>query len=289
MARADKLSMTAPSPTDRPTPYAGLNVVLDELVSSVQGTMGDTFIGAYLQGSFAVGDFDEHSDVDFIVVLRDELTDTQVARLQAVHGRIHDLEWEWAEHLEGSYFRADVLRHYDQRTRPLWYLNHGSRSLVRSDHCNTAVVRWVVREHGIALAGPPPAALVDPIPADVLRQEIRATIRDWGREILDHPQQFNNRFYQGYIVLNYARMLHDLIVARPSSKRTGAEWAKVTLDSAWSGLIDRAWDGRPNPAVAVREPANPADFERTLEFVRVVIGESERYGRDLGSMPNRDR
>ena len=259
------------------TPYPELNAVLEELVTSVQATLSDAFVGACLQGSFAVGDFDPHSDVDFIITVRDELCDDQVTALQAVHRRIYQLDSEWAQHLEGSYFPAAVLRDPHQRGTRLWYLNHGSQSLVRSDHCNTLVVRWVVRERGIVLAGPSPATLVDPFHADALRREIAGTIRDWGREILDEPERYRNRFYQGFIVLNYCRMLHDLIEGRPGSKRAGAEWAKRTLDPGWSALIDRAWNGRPNPAVSVREPADAADFESTLTFVRFIVQESERY------------
>ena len=43
-------------------------------------------MGAYLQGSFAVGDFDSDSDIDFIVVTADDLTPTDVAALTAIHG-----------------------------------------------------------------------------------------------------------------------------------------------------------------------------------------------------------
>ena len=258
-----------------PTPYPELNDVLRELVTSIEHTLGRTFVGAYLQGSFAVGDFDENSDVDFIIATQAELSDAQVAALQVIHGRVYDLDSEWAKHLEGSYFPLDVLRQADQRGTPLWYLDHGSRSLVRSDHCNTLVVRQVVREMGVTLAGPSPAPLVDPIPVDVLRREIRATMRDWGRDVLARPEPYANRFYQGYLVLNYARMLHDLVVGRPGSKRAGAEWAKETFGAEWADLIDRAWRCRPNPAVSVREPADAADFERTLAFVRLVIAETE--------------
>jgi len=262
---------------DHWTPYAELNSVLEELVASVRGALGDLFVGAYLQGSFAVGDFDPHSDVDFIIAIRDELPDEHVAGLQAVHARVYGLDSEWARHLEGSYFPAEILRDYHQRGTPLWYLDHGSQSLVRSDHCNTLLVRSVVRERGIVLAGPNPITLVDPVPVDALRQEIRATMRNWGQEILDQPNRYRNRFYQGFIVLSYCRMLHDLVEGHPGSKRAGATWAKATVDPVWSPLIDRAWDGRPNPAVSVREAADPVDFERTLEFVRLIIRESERY------------
>jgi predicted nucleotidyltransferase len=55
------------------TPYRELNTVLRELVESVQHVLNESFIAAALQGSFAVGDFDVHSDVDFIVVIENEL------------------------------------------------------------------------------------------------------------------------------------------------------------------------------------------------------------------------
>ena len=51
-------------PTD-PTPFSDLNAVLRELVTSAQAALGENFLAAYLQGSFAVGDFDADSDVDF--------------------------------------------------------------------------------------------------------------------------------------------------------------------------------------------------------------------------------
>ena len=259
-----------------PTLYPDLNVVLHELVRSQQEVLGSSFIGVYLQGSFAVGDFDEHSDVDFVVAVEDEPNAAQVEALQVMHGCIFDLECEWARHLEGSYFPKQILRDCGRRGEQLWYLDNGSRALVRSDHCNTAVVRWTVREHGVCLAGPAPAPLIDPIPVELLRQEILGVITDWGQKILTEPESFHNRFYQGFIVLSYCRMLHDLRAGSIGSKRTGAEWAKVTLDPSWAGLIDRAWLTRPNPAVSVRQPPDPDDFARTLDFVRYVTAEAER-------------
>ncbi|MDQ6871421.1 MAG: DUF4111 domain-containing protein [Gemmatimonadota bacterium] len=259
------------------TQYPELNSVLEDLVTRVQGALAEAFVGAYLQGSFAVGDFDRHSDVDFIVAVRDELSDDQVAALQEVHKRVYSLGSEWAHHLEGSYFPVATLRDYHQRGKPVWYLDHGSQSLVRSDHCNTLVVRSVLRAHPLVVAGPSPETLVDAVPVDALRREIGNTIRDWGRQILDHPEHYRNRFYQGFIVLSYCRMLHDLVDGYPGSKQTGAAWARANLDPTWSGLIDRAWGGRPNPAVAVREPADAMDFESTLQFVKAIIRESERY------------
>jgi hypothetical protein len=258
-----------------PTPYPDLNAVLQELVEEQRAVLGSAFVAACLQGSFAAGDFDRHSDVDWIAVVEGELAGVQVDALQEMHERIYGLECAWAQHLEGSYFPKEILRSYALRRRHLWYLDNGARSLIRSEHCNTAVVRWTVREHGIALGGPDPAALVDPIPGEVLQREIMETICDWGHQILANPEHFYNRFYQAFIVLSYCRMLHSLHTGSIESKRAGAEWAKVNLDPSWAGLIDRTWSGRPNPEVSVCQPADPEDFRQTLEFVRHIIALSQ--------------
>ncbi len=257
-----------------PTPYRELNEVLGDLVGGVAVILGDGLVGGYLQGSFAVGGFDLHSDADFAVVTEGELTEDQVGALQVMHDRIFGGGKEWAKHLEGSYFPRATLRDVSQAGSELWYLDNGHRRLERSNHCNTVTVRWILRERGIPLIGPEPATLIDPIATATLRGEIAEVIESWGREILGDPDRYRNRFYQSFIVLNLARMLHDLRAGSIGSKRTGAEWAKQHLDPSWIGLIDRAWSGRPDPARSVREAADPQDFTSTLRFVRYIMDQS---------------
>ena len=259
-----------------PTPYPELNSVLQTLVKAVAGILGGNFVGSYLQGSFAIGDFDQHSDVDFIIVIEGELSVNQLTALQEMHERIYCLVSRWAKHLEGSYFPKGILRDLGQRDQKLWYLDNGARSLIESTHCNTLVVRWTLREYGVTLAGPPPATLIDPIPVDMLREEILKVMVEWGADILANPERYSNHFYQTFIVLTYCRMLHDLQNGYPGSKRAGAEWAKANLDPTWIDLIDRTWAGRPNPAVSVRRLADPEDYQRTLQFIRYVIEESQK-------------
>jgi predicted nucleotidyltransferase len=260
-----------------PTPYPELNSVLKDLAESARNILSNDFIGAYLQGSFAVGDFDAHSDVDFIIVTETEPSNEQVNYLQPMHERIYNLDIYWAQHLEGSYFPKDILRNYSKRGEKLWYLDNGSRFLIKAAHCNTIVVRWVLRENGITLAGQSIESLINPIPVEMLRMEIRETITGWGQEIISNPEKFNNRFYQTYIVLNFCRMLHDLYMGYPGSKRAGADWAKTNLDPSWNGLIDRTWSGRPTPEISVRQPADPKDFKSTLEFVKYIINKSKQF------------
>jgi predicted nucleotidyltransferase len=260
-----------------PTPYHELNEVLDELVSRLEDILGKKLIGVYLQGSLALGDYDEHSDADFIVVLENELSPQEVDALQIMHSKVYHLGPEWAKHLEGSYFPIDVLQDVERQDEELWYLDNGAISLIRSDHCNTLLVRWIVRESGVILEGPSPKELIKPIPTEKLRQEMYDVLITWGQQILDDPAPWNNRFYQGFIVLNYARMLHDLHKGYPGTKQEGAEWAKRNLDPAWSPLIDRAWNGRPDPARKVKEPADPEEYRMTLKFLEYVMGEGKHF------------
>jgi hypothetical protein len=253
-----------------PTPYHDLNEVLAEFVGGVRSILGDDLVAACLQGSFAVGDFDEHSDCDWVMAVARPLTDAQVAALQEDFHRVYDLPSPWARHLEGSYFPVDVLRSCDRRGEKLWYLDNGAREMERSTHCNSAVVRQQVRGHGVGLYGADPASLVDPIPVELLREEIRSVILDWGGEILADPDRWANRFYQGFITLSFCRKWCDWTHGDVGSKRRGAAWAKARLEPEWHDLIDRAWATRPVPEVQVRTPADPDDWARTLRLVRLV-------------------
>ena len=249
-----------------PTVFPELNEVLGELVRSVREVLGDNFRGAYLQGSFAVGDADEHSDVDFVIVTNDEVTSVEEAALQAMHERIYALESAWAQHLEGSYIPKSRLRRVDPAREPFLYLDNGATELVRDNHDNTAVVRWSLREHGVVLAGPDQKTLVDPVSAQELRRNVLESMDEWESWLAERDEGMSRRL-QGLLVLSYCRMLHTLATDRVTSKREAGEWALGALDPEWAELIQRALDDRPDPWRKVHEPADPEAAERSLAFM----------------------
>ncbi len=97
-----------------PTPYPDVNAVLHVLLSGVQTILGNHFIGMYVYGSLASGDFNrQRSDIDFLVVTADELPDEMLPALEAMHARITASGLKWATKLEGSYIPQHALRRYD--------------------------------------------------------------------------------------------------------------------------------------------------------------------------------
>ena len=259
----------------KPTPYLDLNKVLRELANSVQAILGDNLIGLYLQGSFATGDFDEHSDVDFLAIIQQELSEAELAALQAMHKRIFALPIPWAQHLEGSYFPLEMLARYDpERDRP-FYIDNGSQELVRHDHDNTWVVRWTVREHSIALLGPPPDEVIESIPPEALHREVVKTMQDWGEEIVSGKYSISNRWAQPFAALSYGRMLHTLTTGQIHSKLAAVQWAGTNLDGRWANLLKRAWAERPFPGQKAHQPADPHELQETLAFIHEAIDNLE--------------
>ncbi len=100
------------------TPYADLDELLAELLGHWQRILGENLVGAYVQGSFALGSGDQQSDCDWLVATRGSLTDLQIAQLRKLHDDIPTREGHWCHDLEGSYapglfmpvVPADLLR-----------------------------------------------------------------------------------------------------------------------------------------------------------------------------------
>jgi hypothetical protein len=140
-----------------PTPYPDVNAILNVLLADVRTTLGDQFVGFYLYGSLASGDFDPgSSDIDFLVVTAGPLPETTVTALEAMHARIAASGLPYATKLEGSYIPRAALRRYDPADDrhptigvdwPFHVAAHGRR---------WSIQRYIVREFGTAIAGPPP-------------------------------------------------------------------------------------------------------------------------------------
>jgi hypothetical protein len=242
-----------------------LETLLAALVAGVQDVLGDDLVGVYLQGSFALGSADEWSDVDFVVVTRGPVTD--LAPLDALHARLYERETPWAQHLEGSYLPRALLRRVDPARTPVPFLDNGATSLVLDPHCNTAVVRWILRRHGVVLHGPPPAELIDPVSDEDLRAEARAALRDYADWSREAPA---TAWTQPYLVLTLCRIVRTIACADVVPKHEAAAWARDELDPRWRPLIDAAIAARPDPWRRVSQSADPRLWEETLRFARAV-------------------
>lgn len=254
------------------TGFPELDALLADLLAGQREALGDDFVGTYLTGSFAIGDADEWSDVDFLCVVERTPTKEQQMRLRELHARLFDRETPWAQHLEGSYAPRDELR---VPTADKWfYFDNGSIEPEWDTHCNTPVVRWTLRERPTILAGPDPRRLIDPVSPDTLRREARAAVADYARWAHEPQERFASgmsRWRQPYLVLTLCRALHTVESGAVGSKRAAGVWALRTLPREWHDLIERALADRPHPWERVHEEADAALAERTIAFADSLV------------------
>lgn len=255
-------------PQLNPESLAALGAVTTDLLDSARSILRTDFIGCYLVGSFALGAGDEHSDVDFLVVTADVVGVDQQDALRVRHASFPDESNTWAQHLEGSYVPAAELRRPARPPGRWLYVDNGSRELEWSSHDDTAISRWVLQAHGIVLAGPDPATLVDPVQAADIRQESSSNIERSAVRLVDEGSGLESAWEQQHTVLAVCRCLYSMASGEVTSKLAAGAWAMKTLDAQWSSLIERAMAERPDAWVRVHQPAPAALVAGTRGFVQ---------------------
>jgi Domain of unknown function (DUF4111)/Nucleotidyltransferase domain len=229
--------------SEKPTQFPELNELLRGWVEAASRILEDNFVGAYLVGSFALGDADIHSDCDFLVVVRNSLIPTQEAGLRALHRQIFRRSGHWTQHLEGSYAPENELRSLGGRNRWL-FLDNAHDEMEWSTHCNSLEHRWTLRERGIILAGRDPKELVDKVDPEALRGKMRQLVQTFLLDLATWIRLDSVAWAQRYAVATICRILYSIETAEIASKRASLVWAKEHLDSAWCDLIQHALEGR---------------------------------------------
>lgn len=230
------------------TPYVDVNAALGELLSQVRRVLGAHLVGFYLSGSLALGDFDpDGSDLDIVVVTDDVLPDERIAALREMHARFAGNGSPWAGQVEVVYVARDALRrplpdntHYPQVEKDRGFvldrLEDGWLS-----QC------YIVREHGVPLAGPDPRTLFPPVDVDAMRRTVAQIPEMWLNDAHNDPTWLDwlrVRHNQAFVVLTLCRLLYTLEVGAVASKPAAARWAQQTLDARWRELIERALVGK---------------------------------------------
>lgn len=252
-----------------PTPYPEINTVLEALRAGVEAVLGQHFIGLYLHGSLASGDFNLHrSDIDFLVVTAGELREELLPDLQAMHARLAGSGGKWAAKLEGSYIPRPALRRYEpeQAWHPALRID-GSFGV--DQHASDWVIqRHLIREFGLVISGPPPRSLIDPVPRDALRRAARAILEEWWSPMLNDTTRLQSSEYQAYTILTMCRALYTIQQGRVLSKPNAARWAQQALGEHWATWIERALAWHPGVQLD--------NLDETLQFIQYTLDQARQ-------------
>jgi hypothetical protein len=225
-----------------PTPYPDVNEILQLLLEEMQKVLGDQFVGMYLYGSLSSGDFHpDASDIDYLVVTADILSENTIGALESMHYRIWNTGLKWAEKLEGSYLPVAHLRRYEKMDTAYPTVNEG-RFYLAPHGSNWVIQRHIIREGGVTLAGPDPRSMIDPVGPDDIRRAVTGTLHEWWFPLLDDPSWLKNHGseYHAYAILTMCRSLYALERGEIVSKPVAAGWAQGQLGGKWPQVIEQS-------------------------------------------------
>jgi hypothetical protein len=258
-----------------PTPFPEVNRFLQILQARMTATLGDHLVGLYLDGSLARGGFDSASDIDFVAVTDVAVSEPMFLALQSMHDQIARLGSIFAEQVEGFYVSKDALRRYDPQYAqfPNIERGHGERLKWVEQGQYWIIHRYILREYGVVVTGPPPANLIDPVSADDLHRTVGKILDEWSEYIAGQPALLTQKGYQSYAVLSLCRMLYTLENGDITSKEEAAAWAQRELGERWRLLIEKARVDRLGP----EGTATPAGVAATLAFLEYAKTYERNY------------
>lgn len=246
------------------TPHSDVNDVSSLVLSEVLAALGKDFIGLYLWGSLATGDFDPGtSDIDLVAVTTGVVSSETFIALEAMHARIAATRLYWANRMEVDYLSQDSLRRYDPAGDRHPRIGVGERLHWQPPDSTGIIKRHILRERGLVLAGPDLKSHIDPVSPDDLRLACRGDLVEWWAPKLNDPPYLRTREYQAYAVLTMCRLLYTIEHGTTVSKPVAGRWALQTLDPSWAPLIQRA--------LVWRHDSGPDYLDEALDFIRFTL------------------
>jgi predicted nucleotidyltransferase len=207
--------------------------ILHDLLEQVQAVLGEQFVGLYLHGSLALGDFDlTTSDIDFAVVTQNHLEAETISKLEVMHKNLLESSSKTAAMLEGAYIPSDEFRRHDELA-PAMPQVHGDAFYIAQLEPHWVLNRAILREHGVTLAGPNPSGLIDPISLDARQKAVRDFLCEWWQPMLTDSTRLENAEYRVYAVQTMARALCTLETGKLLSKPGAIHWALEHSPVEW--------------------------------------------------------
>ncbi|HZS08174.1 MAG TPA: aminoglycoside adenylyltransferase domain-containing protein [Blastocatellia bacterium] len=246
------------------TPDADVDELLGSLLDRMRQILGGKLVGLYLYGSLVTGDFDRQcSDIDLLAVTSADIDEQEFERLREMHNDFVVQNPKWDDRIEIAYVSAAALRTFRSQASQIAIISPGEPFHGKEAGKDWLINWWTVREKGVALYGPAPATLIDPISQEEFLHAVREQAREW-RTWVYH---MHKRPAQAYAILTMCRALYASRNGEQASKKQAARWAQECLPQ-WAPLIQNALGWR----AAWRDEAvdHPATFPETVRFVHFV-------------------
>ena len=252
------------------TTTASVNDVLQDFKNCIQAVLGNRFLGMYLYGSLALGDFDpQHSDIDFCVVTDGEINDDLFISLKEMHADFDESGSPWSSKVEAAYIPRQALNHSGPTSAVYPQIEKGGS--LSWDHIEPGWVfqRYTLRHYGVVVFGPAPADLIEPVDPRDMRVAALSITGGWLEQSRRDPAWLawlRLKEAQSFVALTLCRLLYTLDTGAVVSKPIAARWAQAALDRRWSALIKRSITGQHDEG-----QISDRDLNATLDLIQYTF------------------
>ncbi len=250
-----------------PTLYPEVNHIVEHLLAESKKILGKRFLGLYLHGSLITGGFNpESSDIDFLCVTADTLSEETVAALEKMYFALKEVDAKWWYKLEGSFTpQADMYR-YNPENGPYPTVHEGKFYLARHES-HWIIQRHILLKNAVIVEGIDPKEFIALVSVDDLHGALHSFLNEWWIPMLENPVKLDSQEYQAYAILTMCRMLYTFKNDEVASKPASARWVREKFPE-WHKLV--GW------ALAWKED-NVIDDKKneTMSFIQFTVDSSK--------------
>lgn len=245
--------------------------VLGWFLMRARALLGTRFVGMYMYGSRALGDFDPlNSDIDFIIVTEGELAHDVIVALREMHEEFDQSGSPWVENIEVVYADREALRTFPASAKTYPQVEKGRKFFVEPLEIGWIFQCFILRHYGVVVDGPAPKELIPPLDPDEMRRAAAPVASMWQRQAREDPTWLEwlrgERHHHAFVVLTLCRLLYTLERTDVASKPRAAQWAQELFGERWFTLIADALPGQ-----RMSGPIEPWEEEQTLALLDYTV------------------
>lgn len=206
-----------------------INEEIKKFAEQVSSVLKDNFIGFYIFGSLAMGNWDATaSDIDFLVITKTLVIEQEVQELKVLHEKF--LSSDIGYKLEGEYADLKML----QKNSFSSYCAGISNGNFYNGPCNLSADNIVcLIEYGLVIIGKPINELELHVTKEELKEAVLGMLREDGAKI-DSVTDFKSLYH---LLINILRSIYTLQTNQLPSKLSAIEHSKSLLGDKFYGEI----------------------------------------------------
>jgi len=231
-----------------------VNLISKAFVKGLKRILGEKLHGAYIYGAAAFPDSIPSGDIDFHVILKSSLTDSERSELEMFHESLDEKYPPLGGDMDGYYLLLDDARRKIPPKSQMWGCATDDSWALHCEHIRAG--------RHIVLYGPNPTEIYPPASWLEIERALYGELDYVEKHLHDYPD---------YCILNLCRLIYSFETQNVVvSKAQTANWGCTTL-SEWKRPIELARKSYDGLATAEDRQFMLAEIGAFLEYARIRI------------------